>query len=84
MEEKIKQLEDIVDNLEVMVTVLQGKFHKEQLFGNGTIAEQIDCYDLEGKNFTNVFNSIIKEHGDEPCPFRESETFSVFLKESNS
>jgi hypothetical protein len=73
MKEKIEQLYVINRNIEVLIHILEGYFSKDQLINFGTIAEQIDCYENEGEDFTRIFDAIIDEHGGEPCPFDESE-----------
>lgn len=73
LKNKIEVLKIIQRNLEVMISILEGEFDKDSLDGKGTIREQIDCYDNEGEDLTDVYNSIIEEHGDEPCPFEKVE-----------
>lgn len=72
LKNKIEVLKVIRRNLEVMISILEGKFYKSQLLGNGTIREQIDCYDTEGEVLTDLYDSIIDEHGDELCPFDQN------------
>ena len=69
MKNKIEQLKVIQENIEVMISILSGQWNQKDLYGDGTIREQIECYDFEGRDFTDLYNSIIKEHGDEQCPF---------------
>jgi hypothetical protein len=69
MEEKIEKLIEIKEDIEVMIHILEGKLSKESLRDAGAIVDMIDCYKNEGEYFKAVFNAIIKEHGDEPCPF---------------
>lgn len=69
MKKKIEELKAIRDNIDIIISMLSGEWQKKYLDGNGTIKEQIDCYDYEGKNLTDLINSIIEEHGSEPCPF---------------
>lgn len=71
MKEKIEQLKAILENLDTLIFIIEGGFDKKDLSGNGTIKEQISVYKSDGEEITNVINSIIEEHGDEPCPFDE-------------
>lgn len=75
MKDKIKQLKAIRNNINVLIEILEGGFYKSDFMGKGTIGEQIFCYDEEGEDFTRVMKSIIKEHGDEPCPFSPNNLF---------
>jgi hypothetical protein len=75
MEEKLEKLKSLHHDIGVMISFLEGFFYKKQLHGNGTIAEQMACYNDEGEIFTDIFNSIINEHGSEPCPFDDQKNF---------
>lgn len=73
MEEKIEVLKVIRDNLDIMISMLEGEWKKEYLDGKGTILEQIGCYDCEGEVLQETVDLIIKEHGSELCPFDDGD-----------
>jgi len=69
MKEKIETLKAIIENVGIMIYILEGNFGSESLDGDGTIKDQISCYRTEGEDLQRVFESIMEEHGNEPCPF---------------
>ncbi|MDH6357224.1 hypothetical protein [Parabacteroides sp. PF5-9] len=68
MKEKIELLKVIRENIDTVIYILEGNFGMCNLDGNGTIREQIGCFNKEGDSYTEVFESIINEHGKEQCP----------------
>lgn len=70
MEEKIKKLKEIKGSISTMIYILEGNFSKEDLDATGTIGKEMECWVDECVALTEVYNSIIEEHGNEPCPHR--------------
>lgn len=68
MKEKIEELKEIMGNIDTLIWMLEGNSTKSSIIGDGTIRDEIDCYESEGNNLRLVIDSILKEHGAEMLP----------------
>jgi len=69
MEEKIRRIKSILEDLEVMICILEGGLSKEDMReGGGIVKVELDCYRNDGNNLQEIINALFKEHGDEVLP----------------
>lgn len=67
---KIKELNDIIQRLEVVEFAISGSSGKKYQSGSGTVKEQIPDYLWFniGSDLDNLLSALIEEHGEEECP----------------
>lgn len=65
MEDKIIKLKSIYRDIEIIISMLEGKWPKDNFRDGGTVSGELECYKYEGDDLKDVIDELLMEHGEE-------------------
>lgn len=71
MQEKIKEIRSVLDDLGTMLHILDGNFSKVQMDKDGTLGEELSCYKDLGTELQEILDELFKQHEKEILPTRD-------------